>query len=321
MRKGKIDVVVVTYNEERYIRQCLDSILMQTIKDDIVIYVGDDASSDGTPRIIAEYVKRYPDQIIPVFHKRNIGASANLRHLLEMADSEYVAFCDGDDYWISADKLEQQREFLLRHPQYIGNVHDVKIVNGLGENIEIQHLEWLSSSDDMSLADYDGMHLPGQLSSLCVRNFKYMGVKDLSLMDTDRQISDKIVFLLALTCGKIHRSSRIMGAYRLVRVIGKDNASSLRIESISTMDINDMHLVNCMEHWLIHKTNQRNKFIEARSQILVTAIFHKIKYNGMHLFDVWKKCRHKVLVLAYLPLAIYQKVIIRICMKLGKATR
>lgn len=104
MNRKRIDVLVVTYNEEKYIRQCLDSILMQTIREDIIIYIGDDASTDGTPGIIAEYAERYPGQVVPVFHKQNRGASANLRGLLEMAEDEYIAFCDGDDYWISADK-------------------------------------------------------------------------------------------------------------------------------------------------------------------------------------------------------------------------
>ncbi len=321
MNRKRIDVLVVTYNEEKYIRQCLDSILMQTIREDIIIYIGDDASTDGTPGIIAEYAERYPGQVVPVFHKQNRGASANLRGLLEMAEDEYIAFCDGDDYWISADKLEKQRAFLLHHPHYSGNVHPVKIVDAIGNDTCIRRLDWLTSSDDMELVKYDGMHLPGQLSSLCIRNFKSMGITDLSVMESHRQVSDKIVFLMALACGKIRRLPSVLGAYRLVRGTGEDNASSLRIDTIRTMDARDMHLVNCMEQWVAANTDRSIKFIKARSQILATAIFHKIKYPAVHLGQVFEECRHKGLVLAFLPLAIYEKVGTRLRMKLGLAAR
>lgn len=321
MTRKKVDVLVVTYNEEKYIRRCLESILMQTVKEDVVIYVGDDSSSDGTPEIIAEYAAKYPNQIVPVFHKQNMGASANLRHLLEMAEDEFIAFCDGDDYWISSDKLETQLNFLSKYSQYAGNVHNVKIVDGTGKDVGIHQLDWLASSDDIRLEEYDGMHLPGQLSSLCIRNFKYMGLTDLSLMEADRQISDKVIFLLTLYCGRIQRLPFVMGAYRLVRGIGEDNASSLRIDSLYSMDAKDMHLVNCMEQWLFTNSDQRNKFIQARSQIMATAIFHKIKYPSIRFDQVWKGCWHKGLVVTFLPLAVCEKIGTRIRIRLRLVVR
>ncbi len=321
MNRKKIDVLVVTYNEENYIRRCLESILMQTIKEDVVIYIGDDCSNDGTPELIAEYAAKYPNQIVPVFHKQNMGASANLRHLLEMAEDEFIAFCDGDDYWVSPDKLEMQRKFLSQYPQYVGNVHNVKIVDGAGKDTGIHRLEWLTLSDDIGLEAYDGMHLPGQLSSLCIRNFKYLGLTDLSLMESDRQVSDKVIFLLALSLGRIYRMPLVMGAYRLVREVGEENASSLRIDSISSMDAKDMYLVNCMEQWLSTNSDWKNKFIQARSQIIATAIFHKIKYPAIHFGQIWKGCRHKGLVVTVLPLAICEKIVIRIRMRLRLVVR
>ena len=321
MTRKKVDVLVVTYNEEKYIRRCLESILMQTVKEDVVIYIGDDSSNDGTPKIIAEYASKYPNQIVPVFHKQNMGASANLRHLLEMADDEFIAFCDGDDYWVSSDKLETQRKFLFQYPQYAGNVHNVKIIDGTGKDVGVRRLDWLTSSDDIGLEEYDGMHLPGQLSSLCIRNFKYMGLTDLALMESDRQVSDKVIFLLTLFCGRIHRLPLVMGAYRLVRGAGEDNASSLRIDSICSMDAKDMHLVNCMEQWLSTNSDQKNKFIQARSQIIATAIFHKIKYPAIRFGQVWRECWHKGLVVTFLPLAVCEKIRTRIKMKLRLVMR
>ncbi len=113
----KVTVVCVTYNQEAYIRQALDGMLMQKTDFPYEILVGDDASTDGTAAVIREYAEKYPDKITAVLREKNIGAGKNSTDLYARIRTPYVAVCDGDDYWIDENKLQKQVDFLEAHPE------------------------------------------------------------------------------------------------------------------------------------------------------------------------------------------------------------
>ena len=107
----KVSVCVTTYNQEKYIRKCLDSILSQKTSFNFEIIVHDDASQDATPAIIIEYQKKYPDLIVLILQKENCYRSSKNLPLLNCAQaarSDFIALCEGDDYWINNQKLEKQ---------------------------------------------------------------------------------------------------------------------------------------------------------------------------------------------------------------------
>lgn len=114
----KVSVVCVTYNQEKYIRQALDSIVQQKTNFSFQIFVGDDASTDGTAQIISEYANKYPELIIHVLREKNIGPGNNSIDLYKRVNTPYVAVCDGDDYWCDEYKLQKQVDFLDSHPDY-----------------------------------------------------------------------------------------------------------------------------------------------------------------------------------------------------------
>lgn len=116
MHTFKVSVCVVTYNQKKYIRQCLQSIVDQQTSFDFEIIVGDDASTDGTREIIDEFQIRYPQLIKPIFHTSNIGPFDNYRYVHRIACGEYIAHLDGDDYWLPG-KLTYQVAFLDEHLQ------------------------------------------------------------------------------------------------------------------------------------------------------------------------------------------------------------
>ena len=99
----KISIVIPAYNVERYIRQCIDSILQQTFTNYEVLIV-DDGSTDQTGRICDEYEKK--DGRIHVIHQKNMGQSVARNEALDVATGEFVTFIDSDD-WVSEDFLEQ----------------------------------------------------------------------------------------------------------------------------------------------------------------------------------------------------------------------
>lgn len=119
-----IAVCIVTYNHERFIAQAIESVRAQVCDEPICIYVGDDASSDGTAAICEKYAKE-DNRVIYIRHKRNLGLTDNTLNLYRrmMADGcEYIAMLDGDDYWTDTHKLQLQVDYLRAHPE-VGFVH------------------------------------------------------------------------------------------------------------------------------------------------------------------------------------------------------
>ena len=103
-----VSVCVTTYNHAKYIAQALESILRQRTSFGVEIVVGDDCSSDDTVAICQRYVEQYPDRVRLLPTPRNMGMRANYRRTIEAARGEYIAICDGDDFWVDDEKLQLQ---------------------------------------------------------------------------------------------------------------------------------------------------------------------------------------------------------------------
>ena len=112
----KISVVVTAYNHEIYIRQCLDSILQQVRNNfDLEVILGDDCSSDKTRQLMKEYCEKYPDIFVLLPPGANLGIPKNIKRCLGACSGDYIAFCEGDDYWVDSYKLQKLSEFLESH--------------------------------------------------------------------------------------------------------------------------------------------------------------------------------------------------------------
>lgn len=112
----KVSVCVVTYNQEQYIEQCLQSLVDQETNFKFEIIVSDDCSKDRTPEIIREFQKKYPNIIKPILHEKNMGALKNFVFVHQQAVGEYIAHMDGDDYALPG-KLQIQADFLDENPK------------------------------------------------------------------------------------------------------------------------------------------------------------------------------------------------------------
>ena len=121
--KPLISVIVPIYNVEKYIKQCIDSILMQTYKNLEIILV-DDGSPDNCPQICDEYAKK--DSRVRVIHKKNGGLSDARNVALDIAQGEFIGFVDSDD-WISADMFEYLLEALTGYQADISCCETVNV--------------------------------------------------------------------------------------------------------------------------------------------------------------------------------------------------
>jgi len=112
------------YNHERFIAQAVDSALAQQVDFPYEILIGEDCSTDGTRSIMLEYAARHPDRIRVLASDHNLGMVRSTMALYAASRGEYIAWLDGDDYWISTDKLQRQVDFLDAHRDYTLCYHD-----------------------------------------------------------------------------------------------------------------------------------------------------------------------------------------------------
>lgn len=138
-----ISIVVVTYQHVEFIGKCLDAILDQDIEEPFEVLIGEDHSTDGTRELCEQYAANHPERIRLFLNdgkgKISIeGAPTGRRNILDLlakAKGKYVAFCEGDDFWQSRDKLRKQYQLLESEPNSSGSYHHTMVVNTHGVEV------------------------------------------------------------------------------------------------------------------------------------------------------------------------------------------
>lgn len=140
-KKIDLTVLCLSYNHSLYIKQCLDGFVMQQTTYNIEVVVHDDASTDDTAKIVMEYAQQYPDLIIPLIEKENQYYKKNgiWNNIVPYLRGKYIAFCEGDDYWIDPNKIQRQIDFLESHSDYSMCFHNAFVLkskkNAIGSRL------------------------------------------------------------------------------------------------------------------------------------------------------------------------------------------
>ncbi len=155
MKREKILVSIccITYNHEKFIKECIEGFLKQKTDFNFEILIHDDASNDGTPDIIKQYEIKYPKIIKPIYQKENKfsqGINPDFKFNYPRAKGKYMAICEGDDYWVDPYKLQKQVDFLEANPEYVVCSHNAKIVDEAGNLIQEKKLPKLTQDRDYS---------------------------------------------------------------------------------------------------------------------------------------------------------------------------
>lgn len=205
----KVSVCVVTYNQENYIAECLESLVNQVTSFKFEIIVGEDCSTDSTRAIVQNYAEKYPDLIVPVFYKENVGAVENIKQVYKKARGKYIAHMDGDDLALPY-KLQMQFDVLESHQNCNVCSHDMVRIDSLGRP---KRFNWIYSEGIYSLFDlYEKLPFFAH-SSKMFRN-KYSNQYWDNLLNKP-YILDIDVHVSNAEDGDIYHIGQFLGKYRI----------------------------------------------------------------------------------------------------------
>jgi glycosyltransferase involved in cell wall biosynthesis len=214
----KVSVCVPTFNHEQYIAQMLEGALMQQTTFPFEIVVGDDASTDEAQQIIKKYAALYPAIIKAHLHQENQGPISprefagrnNVLQLLKACRGQYVAMCEGDDYWTDPGKLQKQVDFLDAHPDFAICHHNMLVLyeDGSPSHLFNKDTQPLISTLDDILQDRWFM----ATASWMYRN--YFLTEDFADWHALAAAGDWALSIQLAAKGKIGYLPEVMGVYR-----------------------------------------------------------------------------------------------------------
>lgn len=121
---------MITYGHEKFIEEAINGVLMQECDFEIELILANDCSPDQTDEVINEIIKNHPKgNLIQYFkHKTNLGMMPNFIWALQQCKGEFVALCEGDDYWTDSKKLQKQIDFLKFNLDYVLCFHKAEVI-------------------------------------------------------------------------------------------------------------------------------------------------------------------------------------------------
>lgn len=234
--KPLVSVCCITYNHESYIRDAIEGFLMQKTTFPFEIIIHDDASTDHTAEIVREYEKKYPNIIKPIYQKENQYSqrkSISSTFVRPRAKGDYLALCEGDDYWTDPLKLQIQARFLEKHPEFFSCFHRAKKIDENGVDIGTF---WPEENWNNKITGLDDILERNYISTQTVMfRRKKLNEKLFKSISHGLYFGDWVLHTLGAMEGKIYFINKIMAAYR-VTDSGATKSTPLerRIRDIST---------------------------------------------------------------------------------------
>ena len=295
-----VSVCVLTHNFGDYIEDCLKGILSQKTSYSYEIIVSDDQSTDNTCDIVRQWQERYPDRIRLHTHSENVGPNRNCYDLIYLAQGKYIAWLDGDDYWIDETKLQCDIDALENHSEYSA-VHsgwrDVHEATGETRDVLLTPKDW---EEKLFGPEYVAKLISGErigcrFSSLVMRKepvIKYLESDSDIFLNVPHVHPDYVIFYILSLYGPFHHRKQLTTVYRI------------RKESLSMTErpAKRYHYVKAFLELIVHILRQvkvpapiaHAKLRQLLNAILRYTFYHHLKSDALHCVRLTQQTGYKL---------------------------
>lgn len=315
MNKIKLSVVIISYAQEKYISEAIESVLSQKVNFKYELLLADDCSPDNTKKIIKEYEKKYPDIIRVLDRPKNLGGANNYYDAICHTKGEYLTVLEGDDYWCDNSKLQKQVDFLDSNKDYYAVSH---LQEGRNLNNEIQGYFPKRLKEDMDIENVeDFIENNKKYSSSCTlyRNFalnKTFLDEYSKMREMDNLIGDAQLNIFLLTKGKIRVFKDAMMVYRMRNNDGNSNFNSSH--SIDEIEYRYMNIYVQLEKLFNYKYSFYKKLIYSYTLGIAYCIC-KFRFKEIKKFNLICPKEYKWKFVLLFPLTCIKILVDRFVLK------
>lgn len=209
----------ITYNHKLYLKDALEGFVMQETDFPFVAIVHDDASTDGTAKLLKDYAEKYPNIIFPIFEEENQyskhdgSLSEIMMRACDLTRAKYIALCEGDDYWSDTYKLQKQVNFLETHPNYsmcfTNSIEKWQVKNYLERHMILEE----EDRDYSTIEIYKGFRIPTATVIYNKKVINHPVYKELKKIKNPA-FTDLQLFLACSLDGKVRYLNEVTSYYR-----------------------------------------------------------------------------------------------------------
>ncbi len=266
MNEPRVSICIVTYNHERYLRECVMSVVAQAQDVHLEILIGDDHSSDQTESIGRELEALFPEVIRFIRHETNLGPGGNYQSLIRLARGEYIAHLDGDDFWLPG-KIISQIGILDNNPDYSAVYTNALCIN--------DHHQLLGVFNNTQPSIIDLKYLMDSGNFLNHSSLIYRAILRKEILSWKPDFIDYKIHLYLARMGLIGYSNSCYVAYR--------------VASSTSMLVNNGEHVRYL-YWEAIQTNAPNEktlYLHPSADFLRRVFFHSLRTRSFAQLKHW----------------------------------
>ncbi len=208
----KVSVILITYNHSSYIRQTLESILMQQTPHRVEIIVADDCSSDNTVEIIKEYQDKTAFAFTFLKGEKNLGYIRNYQRAFAACSGDYIAIMEGDDYWLNSNHLQNHIDHLESLPE--SSMSFNRHVRLFVEENREEIFDW-NASEDYELVSTVDLALGNRIGNLSCCVFRGDLIRNIDPKLFDMEIADWMLGMYMGQWGPLLYLKEVTSVYRI----------------------------------------------------------------------------------------------------------
>lgn len=287
----RVSVCMITYGHEAFIAQAINGVFIQETNFDIELIIANDCSPDATDTVVQKILDTHPKAHIIKYtkHPKNIGMMPNFVYALSQCQGDYIAICEGDDYWTDPQKLQKQVDFLETNHDYSICWTKYLEKNESNDNAILHEPEWVHQVERDKDLSFD---LTTIFNPYCTLTLTAMFRKtgfDFEILKRLKFAKDNTLYALCLTYGDgmlLNFTSAVYrmhegGIYSKVSLFKKALSNYLNFKEIID------NIPSCKNSNFITK---RNFYLHKAIQLVPSKreeIFWNLLYDG-YCFLGWK---------------------------------